>query len=274
MGVYAAKNSASGEESRVQDFVRFFNDDPEQAIAAIQHYNAAERSITTLPRRSNPLITVHNVTKSYAVGQHIVTALNGVSLDIYKGEIVALTGASGSGKSTLLHILGCIDRPTTGQVIIDNQDVTKLHDAALSSLRSATIGFVFQSFYLQPFLRLQENIAVPAMFTHAQPKTIKPKVTKLLTQVGLAERAMHYPKELSGGQIQRAAIARALINDPPVVLADEPTGNLDSAASKAIIDLFKTIREQLGTTIIIVTHDHDIARQADRIITLKDGVII
>lgn len=220
------------------------------------------------------IISMRGVSKQYTVKRQSVNALTNVSLDINRGEFVAITGASGSGKSTLLHIIGCLDKPTSGTLLINNNDTAKLSDSALSRLRQKAIGFIFQSFYLQPFLRLGNNIAVPAMFTSVKKRDIDASVEKLLQRVGLSSRSSHYPKELSGGQIQRAAIARALINTPSIILADEPTGNLDSENGQSIIDLFKTIRKTLGTTIIIVTHDATIANQADRVIRLKDGVVI
>ncbi len=220
------------------------------------------------------IVAVQDVSKRYHIGKKFVEALRGVSLDMYEGEFVAITGSSGSGKSTLLQILGCLDRPTEGKVVIGNQDITKLQDSALSELRKSTMGFIFQSFYLQPFLRLSENLTVPAMFTNKNKTDINSRVAMLLEQVGLTERANHFPKELSGGQIQRAAIARALVNNPRIILADEPTGNLDSKNGQAIIDLFQDIRLKFGTTIVVVTHDRGIAQQADRIIELRDGAIV
>jgi len=220
------------------------------------------------------VISIQNVSKRYTLGKQSIEALHNISLDIHKGEFVAITGASGSGKSTLLQILGCLDKPTSGKVFVNGKDTTKLSDPLLSELRKNTIGFIFQSFYLQPFLRLGDNIAVPAMFTKTKKKAIDNKVAILLQQVGLSERANHFPKELSGGQIQRAAIARALMNTPSIILADEPTGNLDSVNSQSIVDLFRAIRNKLGTTVIIVTHDINIAQQADHIVELKDGAAI
>lgn len=221
-----------------------------------------------------PLVRIEGLTKRYKVGNNEIQALNSVNLDVQEGEFIAITGESGSGKSTLLQLIGCLDKPTSGSVYIGGQNIAELSDARLSNLRQNMIGFVFQSFYLQPFLRLNENVAVPAMFKGTKPKEISNKVASLLAQVGLIEQSGHYPKELSGGQMQRAAIARALINEPKILLADEPTGNLDSKNSESIIALFQSIRSSLGMTIIMVTHNPEIALQADRAITMRDGVIV
>lgn len=221
-----------------------------------------------------PIIQILNLSKTYKTGKTSVCAIGAVDLTINEGEFVAITGESGSGKSTLLHIIGCIDRPTSGQVYIEGRDVTRLSDSRLSDLRKTTLGFVFQSFYLQPFLRLDDNVAVPAMFTSKKYKDIQKAASTLLDSVGLGERKKHYPDELSGGEVQRAAIARALINNPKILLADEPTGNLDTENSEVIISLFRHIREYIGTTVVIVTHNPDIARQADRVITMKDGAVV
>ncbi len=220
------------------------------------------------------LIKLDHVSRIYTLGKQRISAIADVSLTIAEGEFVAITGISGSGKSTLLQLLGCLDVPTNGEVLINGQKTNNLSDAKLSALRNRTIGFIFQSFYLQPFLRLEDNIAVPAMFSAQKPSSIKERVAQLLVEVGLSDRATHFPSELSGGQIQRAAIARALMNKPAILLADEPTGNLDSMNSQAIVDLFKQVRTNLGTTVIVVTHNPEIAAQADRIITLKDGVLV
>lgn len=217
------------------------------------------------------LITTNQLTKIHKLGRQKITAVHEVSLMISRGEIVALTGASGSGKSTLLHLLGGLDKPTSGRVVIDGKDIRKLSDRKLSKFRNQTIGFVFQSFYLQPFLTLRRNIEVAAMPSRMKRAERRTRIDELARQVGLFDRLQHRPRELSGGQIQRAAIARALLNRPAIILADEPTGNLDSQNSQDIMALFRSIRDTYGTTIIIATHDHDIAAQADRIINLKDG---
>ena len=221
---------------------------------------------------SNPvIINATDVAKEYKVGKQKIKAVDGVSVEIHKGEFVALVGASGSGKSTLLHLLGGLDKPTAGEIIVEEQKIRSMSDRRLSKFRNQTIGFVFQSFYLQPFLTLRRNIEVASMPQRTKRAERKQRIEELARQVGLYDRLNHRPRELSGGQIQRAAIARALLNRPSIILADEPTGNLDSTNSHDIIRLFQQIRERYGTTIVIATHDSEIAAQADRAITLKDG---
>jgi len=263
---------------RIKDFVTLFGGDITAAHAALDQYQKETLAPSLVSHASPPpgetIISVQNISKKYKLGKQTVTALHDVTFSNGKGEFVAITGASGSGKSTLLQIVGCLDKPTTGKVIVESKETTNLSDNALSELRQKAIGFIFQSFYLKPFLRLDDNLAVPAMFTTEKKKVTDAKVEQLLQRVGLLERARHFPNELSGGQIQRAAIARALINNPRIILADEPTGNLDSTNSQSIIDLFRAIRDTLGTTIIVVTHDAAIARQADRVIELRDGAVV
>lgn len=220
-----------------------------------------------------PAIQLKYVSKTYRVGKQTLPVLKNISLTINRGEVVAITGASGSGKSTLLHIIGGLDRPTTGEVIVDGLNIAKLSDRKLSNFRNRTLGFVFQSFYLQPFLNLWQNIALAAAPRRTRWSVAAKRAKELANEMGLGEYLKHKPRELSGGQIQRAAIARALMNEPRVILADEPTGNLDSANSQSVITLLKSIRDKTGATVVIITHDDGIASQADRILTLRDGVL-
>ena len=223
--------------------------------------------------QEQPIVTVKGVSKQYKVGSQPVRALADVTLSIKEGEFIAVVGTSGSGKSTLLQIIGGLDSPTSGIVSVNGAKLSKMSDRKLSKLRNETIGFVFQFFYLQPFLTLRRNIEIAGLPRRMKRKARSSRATELAAQIGLSERLDHLPSELSGGQIQRVAIARALFNEPKILIADEPTGNLDSQNSHDIIELFKKIRDDYGTTIIIATHDSDIASQADRVITIKDGVV-
>ena len=225
------------------------------------------------PKSSEAVVTVTALEKTYKMGKNTVQALHGVDLTIYKGEFVAITGASGSGKSTLLQLIGGLDKPSRGDVIVGGTNLRKLSDGKISRFRNRTIGFVFQFFYLQPFLRLQTNLEVPAMFARTKRRERSSRSSQLAEHVGLADRLRHFPKELSGGQMQRAAIARALQNNPAILLADEPTGNLDHTNALAIFELFKKIRDENGTTVIVVTHDLHLAAMADRAVHMTDGKI-
>lgn len=261
----------------IRQFLDLFDGDAVQAVRAIREYIGTTRRIESRPPTAltTPVIVkVVDVAKQYKVGRQKVQALTGVSLEIHEGEFVALTGASGSGKSTLLQMIGGLDKPTSGYVEVSGVNLNKLRDRALSKFRGQTIGFVFQFFYLQPFLRVATNLEVPAMFARVKRAERRSKATELAAAVGVNARMQHLPRELSGGQMQRVAVARALMNQPKILLADEPTGNLDSQNGAAIIELFEEIRKQFGTTIVVVTHDAAIAARADREVRLKDGVIL
>ncbi len=257
-------------------YLEFFENDVEAAVAALRSVTVAEvveRSKFSVPKDAPIVIEGQNLSKTYKLGRQKVEALKDVSLTVRQGEFVAITGSSGSGKSTLLQLIGGLDKPSGGTLIVDGHNVQQLSDRKLSVFRGQTIGFVFQFFYLQPFLRLQTNLEVPAMFARIKRKVRIARASELASAVGLNDRLKHLPRELSGGQMQRAAIARALLNKPKLLLADEPTGNLDSANGAAIIDLFEQVRSDFNTTVIVVTHDQSIARRADREIKLKDGVL-
>ncbi len=218
------------------------------------------------------IIQLEDIRKNYYLGKQVIEVLKGISLHIFKGEYVALMGPSGSGKSTLMNILGCLDTPTAGTYILNGQDVSKMVDNSLAEVRNQEIGFVFQQFNLLPRLSAAENVALPLVYAGMPKKQRLEKALHVLDQVSLAERSHHKPNELSGGQNQRVAIARALVNDPAIILADEPTGNLDSKTSYEIMDIFGKIHES-GNTVVLVTHEEDIANHAHRIIRLKDGVL-
>lgn len=218
------------------------------------------------------IIHLENITKNYKIGTQVVRALRSVSLDIYKGEYVAIMGASGSGKSTLMNILGCLDTPSGGKYILNKRDVSHLSDSELAKIRNEEIGFVFQIFNLLPRSSALENVMLPLIYAGIRKEVRKKRATDILTNVGLAERMTHKPNELSGGQRQRVAIARALVNNPSILLADEPTGNLDSVTSEEIMKVFAEVHK-MGNTLVMVTHEEDIADHAYRIVRLKDGRI-
>ncbi len=220
----------------------------------------------------NSIIHLDNIRKSYFMGRQELQVLKGISLDIQKNEYVALMGPSGSGKSTLMNILGCLDTPTGGDYYLNGHQVSKMIDNDLAEIRNREIGFVFQQFNLLPRLSAVENVALPLIYSGIPKKQRMEMAMTVLEQVDLAERSHHRPNELSGGQCQRVAIARALVNNPSLVLADEPTGNLDSRTSYEIMNIFGKIQEA-GNTIVLVTHEEDIAHYARRIVRLRDGVI-
>lgn len=218
------------------------------------------------------IIHLEEIRKSYFMGRQEIRVLKGINLDILKNEYVALMGPSGSGKSTLMNILGCLDTPTAGRYILNGQDVSKMVDDSLAEVRNTEIGFVFQQFNLLPRLTALENVALPLVYAGIPKKQRTEMALEVIKKVGLEDRSHHKPNELSGGQNQRVAIARALVNSPSIILADEPTGNLDSKTSIEIMEIFGKIQES-GNTVVLVTHEEDIANHAHRIVRLRDGVI-
>lgn len=277
----------SSRDESVARVLAAFDGDVDAAVAALR-----QRAVTTegertayatpaprptkpaRPRTGRVIVEVTDLRKTYSIGRQRVQALDGVSLTIDEGEFVALVGASGSGKSTLLQLIGGLDKPSAGRIVVDGADIGRMRDAKLSTFRNSTIGFVFQFFYLQPFLQLVTNTEVPGMFAGTKRGPRREHALSLIDEVGLTERAKHRPREMSGGQMQRAAIARALLNRPKLLLADEPTGNLDSVTGATIMDLFEQIRDESGTTVVMVTHDEEMAARADRTIRLRDGLIV
>jgi putative ABC transport system ATP-binding protein len=221
-----------------------------------------------------PVIRAENVTKDLPLGKTVIHALRGVDMEIYRGEMVGIVGPSGSGKSTLLGIIGGLDTPTSGTVEIDGIDISRMGEGKLTEIRNEKIGFIFQFFNLIPTLTALENVALPVQFAHKAQFKPEKRARELLEMLGLGDRLKHRPSELSGGQQQRVAIARALANNPPLLLADEPTGNLDSEAGMMVMESLHTIRSEAGTTVVIVTHDRELASQTDRILTLIDGEIV
>ena len=217
------------------------------------------------------IVTMEHVTKVYGEGDSRVWGLHDVSLTIEQGEVVSIVGASGSGKSTLLHIMGGVDTPTSGKIVVDGKDITKLNDEQMAVFRRRKVGFVFQAYHLIPVLTVDENIAMPILLDHRKPD--KEYVERIMEMLGLQDRRTHLPNQLSGGQQQRTAIARALANQPSLILADEPTGALDSKNGNEVIALLQNSVKQLNQTLVLITHNIDLAREADRIIKIADGEI-
>jgi putative ABC transport system ATP-binding protein len=222
-----------------------------------------------------PLIALRDIVKVYSLGEMKVEALRGVSLEIDQGEYVALMGPSGSGKSTLMNTLGCLDRPTSGSYLLEGEEVAKLSRDARARLRNRKIGFVFQNFNLLARTSALENVELPLLYSRdIGHRERRRRARQMLNRMGLSDRADHHPGQLSGGQQQRVAMARALVNEPAILMADEPTGNLDSRTSREVIDILRRLNEEDGITIILVTHDQDIARHAKRVLVLRDGRIV
>ena len=224
------------------------------------------------PENKKRIIQTSEIAKTYHMGSEVVRALKSISIDIYKGEYVAFMGPSGSGKSTLMNIIGCLDTPTNGTYILNSHDVSDLTENELAEIRNKEIGFVFQTFNLLPRNIALENVALPLIYAGYNKYDREEKALEALTSVGLGDRYKHRPNEMSGGQRQRVAIARALVNDPSIILADEPTGNLDSKTSAEIMDLFDELHQK-GNTIIMVTHEDEMAHYAHRIVRLRDGLV-
>ena len=220
----------------------------------------------------NAIIHLQDIRKSYFMGKQELQVLKGINLDIHNNEYVALMGPSGSGKSTLMNILGCLDSPSAGHYVLNGQDVSKMADDDLADVRNKEIGFVFQQFNLLPRLTALENVALPLVYAGVGRKQRTEMAMEVIQKVGLEDRSHHKPNELSGGQCQRVAIARALVNNPSLILADEPTGNLDTKTSKEIMDIFSQIQEA-GNTVVLVTHEEDIANYAKRVVRLRDGLM-
>src|SRR5882672_9388536 len=221
---------------------------------------------------TTPIIRLQDIRKSYFMGKQALPVLKSISLDIFKNEYVALMGPSGSGKSNLMNILGCLDSPTAGAYVFNGQNVSTMPDDDLADVRNIEIGFVFQQFNLLPRLTAAENVALPLVYAGIPKKQRQERAMDVLEKVSLTDRSHHKPNELSGGQCQRVAIARALINNPSMILADEPTGNLDSRTSEEIMDIFTQI-QGAGNTVVLVTHEEDIANYAHRVVRLRDGVV-
>lgn len=223
-----------------------------------------------------PIMSLRNLTKTYPMGDSAVHALRSVSLDVEQGEFVTIIGPSGSGKSTLMHIMGCLDRPTSGQFLLNGQDVSSLPRDELAEIRNKQIGFVFQAFNLLPRTTALENVEVPLLYCSPPMPTAERhrRALAALKSMALGERADHHPSQLSGGQLQRVAIARALVNEPSVVLADEPTGNLDTKTSAEVMTLLQQLREDRNITVVLITHDMEVARFGTRIVSIRDGQIV
>ena len=224
----------------------------------------------------SPVISVRNLVKTYVVGEVQVRALRGINLDVQRGEFLAVSGTSGSGKSTFMHIVGCLDKPTSGQYLLDDQDVSRMSKDALAAVRNKKIGFVFQGFNLLSRTSALDNVELPLLYGNAGLKTVDrhKRAIEMLELVGLGNRADHHPNQLSGGQQQRVAIARALINNPSILLADEPTGNLDTRTSIEVMGIFQRLNQERGITVVLITHEVDIAEYGTRTVTFRDGQVV
>ena len=246
----------------------------EQAGAAALADGKPEGEIVT--ERASNVIATRSLVKTYVVGEHQVKALRGVNLDVAHGEFLSVTGPSGSGKSTFMHIVGCLDRPTSGQYLLDGQDVSQMSKNELAGVRNKKIGFVFQGFNLLSRTSALDNVELPLLYGGSTMKTAERhgRAKEMLAAVGLGDRFSHHPNQLSGGQQQRVAIARALVNNPSILLADEPTGNLDSRTSIEVMGLFQRLNVERGITVLLITHESDIAEYGTRIVSFRDGLVV
>lgn len=220
------------------------------------------------------LLEMKNITKHFQMADQTIQVLKGISFSVDRGEYLAITGPSGSGKSTLMHLIGCLDAPTSGSYYIDGQDVARMESDQLAKIRNTHLGFVFQKFHLLDDLKAIDNVALPQLYAGKTERAAQQEAQKMLGLVGLSDRLYYYPNQLSGGQQQRVAIARSLVNNPSIILADEPTGNLDTSTGKTIMGIFEHLNKNHGVTIIIVTHDLELAKTTNRIIKLRDGLIV
>lgn len=256
------------EEAGPWIFVQFETYKKDVRILHIRLYNLFSNQ-----SMMDPIIELKEVSKVYKMGEVDVTALDGVSLKIKRGEFLIIVGPSGSGKSTMMNLVGCLDLPASGEILLNGQDISHLRESQLAEIRGRTIGFVFQDFNLLPTLDAVGNVMLPLEFQDVDSDTARKKAVELLELVGLSDRSTHLPSQLSGGERQRVSIARALAVDPEIILADEPTGNLDSKTGRFILDSLKRIQKEKGKTIVVVTHDLDLVEAADRVVYLKDGKI-
>jgi putative ABC transport system ATP-binding protein len=268
-------NLTEKDKLTIKEWLATYKNKSELLIEDVTNYIRSAFILERKPgKKGKVVIKLENITRTYEMGKEKVQALKNVNLEIYEGEIVAVIGPSGSGKSTILNMIGGLDRPTSGTITVNEKSIGSLKDFELSTYRNKTIGFIFQFFNLQQYLNVQQNVEVPLIF-RGERKAIREAAAKeAVGNVGLENRITHLPNQLSGGQMQRVAIARAIVNKPKIILADEPTGNLDKKTGAEILELMKELNTKLNTTIIIVTHDNSVAHQADRIIHVSDGEIV